>query len=77
MIEDEALEAVATIAEELEAPVERAFMDEEDIKAIIAEEMQHTDRSDSWVAQKALAQQYYDGDLPRPPSTPGRSGLLL
>ena len=76
MIEEEALAAVSEVVAEVEAEVEREFMSDEDIKAIIAEEMQHTDQSDTWVAKKALAQQYYDGDLPRPPATPGRSGVV-
>ena len=76
MIEDEALEAVAMLAEELEAPVERDVMDEETIKGIISEEMSSTDESDKWVAKKHLAQEYYDGDLPKKPDIKGRSGVV-
>ncbi len=76
MIEDEALEAVAALAEELDAPEAMEAMDEETIKGIISEEMNSTDESDKWVAKKHLAQQYYDGELPRAPDIKGRSGVV-
>jgi len=76
MIEEEALQAVAAVAAEIEAEDEREVMGEDEILAVIAEEMESTDRSDKWVAKKRTAEDYYNGELPRAPDIKGRSGVV-
>ena len=75
MIEEEALQALSELATDIGEPA-REVMSEDDILGVIAEEMRHTDQSDSWVAKKNVAQQYYDGELPKAPDIKGRSGVV-
>ena len=52
------------------------MMDETEILAAISEEMSHCQLSNEWLDKKRTAEAYYAGDLPRPPETKGRSGVV-
>ena len=52
------------------------MMDETDILAAVSEEMSHCQLSNEWLDRKRVAEAYYAGDLPRPPETKGRSGVV-
>jgi hypothetical protein len=52
------------------------MMNEEDILAAIAGEIEQCSESDQWLARKREAQSYYDGQLPLPPDTRGRSSVV-
>ena len=51
-------------------------MDETEILAAVSEEMAHCELSNEWLDKKRTAEAYYAGDLPRPPETKGRSGVV-
>ena len=52
------------------------MMDETEILAAVSEEMSHCELSNEWLEKKRTAEAYYAGDLPRPPETKGRSGVV-
>ena len=52
------------------------MMNEEDILAVVASEIENCGESDNWVERKRLAAAYYDGDLPAAPDTRGRSSVV-
>ena len=52
------------------------MMDETEILAAVSEEMAHCELSNEWLDKKRTAEAYYAGDLPRPPETKGRSGVV-
>ena len=52
------------------------MMNEEDILAAIAGEIEQCSESDHWLARKREATAYYEGHLPAPPDIRGRSAVV-
>ena len=51
------------------------MLDQEEILALVSNELQNCELSDEWVSRKNTAEAYYRGDLPRGPEIPGRSSV--
>ena len=49
------------------------MLDQEEILALVGNEIANCELSDEWVSNKKTAEAYYRGDLPRGPEIPGRS----
>ena len=51
------------------------MLDQEEVLALVSNELQNCELSNEWVSRKNTAEAYYRGDLPRGPEIPGRSSV--